>query len=292
MNPGFAPAKVNLWLHVGRRRKDGYHEVASLIGFALDAGDILTAEPADELTLDVTGPEALALQDADNLVLKAARALARAADEPRPGARLCLEKRLPVASGLGGGSADAAAALRLLNRLWDLDWPLDRLERVAAEIGADVPVCVWSRPAAVEGIGERVDILSAWPELHAVLVNPRVPLATAEVFARFDSGGHDRPLSMRLPLGITHQEEALALIRRGANELEPPARELAPVVGDVLQTFENEGNCLLFRMSGSGASCFGLYESAQDASQAAARISLARPDWWVMPTRLAGCEDN
>lgn len=290
MNPGFAPAKVNLWLHVGRRRKDGYHEVASLIGFALDAGDTLTAEPADELTLEVMGPEAPALHGADNLVLKAARALAKAADKRRAGARLRLDKQLPVASGLGGGSADAAAALRLLNEVWDLGWPLDRLERVGAEIGADVPVCVWSRPAAVEGMGERVDILSAWPELNAVLVNPRVPLATKDVFARFESGGHDRPLSMRLPLGMTHAEQAITLVRRGANELEPPARELAPAVGEVLEALEAEGSCLLARMSGSGASCFGLYESAQAAARAAARLSLAQPGWWVTATRLGGCE--
>jgi 4-diphosphocytidyl-2-C-methyl-D-erythritol kinase len=142
----------------------------------------------------------------------------------------------------------------------------------------------------VEGKGERVEPLSAWPELYAVLVNPRLPVATAEVFARYDAGDRTKPHSMRLPLGLTGMREAVTLIRHGTNDLEPPARAIQPAIGEALAVLEQEGSCLLARMSGSGASCFGLYESQQAAAQAAARMSQARPDWWVRATRLSGCD--
>ncbi len=293
MSPGCAPAKVNLWLHVGKRRKDGYHEVGSLIAFALDATDELTAEPADALTLKVAGPESAGLSgEADNLILKAARALAREAGKRDPGAALTLHKSLPVASGIGGGSADAAAAMRLLNEMWELDWPLPRLAKIAEEIGADAPVCVWSRPAAVEGKGERVELLGAWPELHAVLINPRQPVSTKDVFDRHDSAGGKSANRVRLPLGVAHAAEAITLVRQGGNDLEPAAMAIAPVIADVLAALRAEPDCALARMSGSGASCFGLYDGPQAAARAAARISKAEPGWWVMATRLGGCGEE
>lgn len=295
MNPGCAPAKVNLWLHVGRRRRDGYHDLASLIVFALDAQDEVTAAPSDGLTLEVAGPEADMLTASlpaggENLVLKAARALADAAGKRQRGARLTLYKTLPVASGVGGGSADAAAALRVLNTLWELDWPVERLARVGEAVGADVPVCVWSLPAAVEGKGERVDILSVWPELNAVLVNPRTAVVTREAFACYDAGHAGKPRNLPLPLGMADPQAAAAFIAEGANDLQPAVLALAPAIADVLAALQGAPGCMLARMSGSGATCFGLYDGPESAAQAAALLSQAHPEWWVRATRLGGCE--
>ncbi len=301
MNPGFAPAKINLWLHTGRRRPDGYHELSSLIVFARDTGDEVSARAVDPaqsgaLTLDVTGPQAGALRTAgrrndpaDNLVIKAAMALDAAAGGQRRGARLGLRKSLPVAAGIGGGSADAAAALRLLNTLWSLDWPSERLEQIGAGIGADVPVCVRSRPSFVQGAGERVGMLPAWPQLHAVLVNPRVPLSTAEVFARHAAApGASPALSLNGARGAAGAASALVLIRAGRNDLEPAALALAPPVAEALAALRAQENCILARMSGSGATCFGLYGNAGSAARARARIARASPRWWTAATRLGG----
>lgn len=292
MNSGVAPAKINLWLHVGKRRKDGYHDIASLIVFALDAVDNVSAVPSDTLTLEISGPEAGGLSAGpDNLVLKAAEALARAARKHRSGARIALRKTLPIASGIGGGSADAAATLRVLNRVWELDWPLERLARVGEEVGADVPVCVWSLPAAVEGKGERVDLLGAWPELCAVLVNPRTAVLTSEAFERYDAAG-EAPRALDVPLGIADAEAAVDFILQGRNDLQDAALALAPSVKDVLAALEAQEGCMLARMSGSGATCFGLFDTPECAAQAGARLSQTQPDWWVRVTRLGGCEDG
>ncbi|MBS7788920.1 4-(cytidine 5'-diphospho)-2-C-methyl-D-erythritol kinase [Roseococcus sp. SDR] len=268
-----APAKVNLFLHVTGRRADGYHLLDSLAVFG-PAADTLTATRAEALSLTLAGPfgESLAAEP-DNLVLRAARALAAEA-QVTAGATLHLEKHLPVASGIGGGSADAAAALRLLNRLWRCELGEAALARIAAPLGADIPVCVASRPARMQGIGEVITPGPALPECGLLLVNPRVPVATPAVF-RARQGGFS-PLA-ELPVAWPDAEAMVADLARLTNDLEAPALSLCPVIGDVLCALRATPGCLLARMSGSGATCFGIF-ATPGAAIAAAR---AMPEaWW------------
>ena len=257
-----APAKVNLFLHVTGRRADGYHLLDSLAVFA-GAHDVISAEPAKDLTLRVTGPFAAALND-DNLVLHAARALGVTA-------ALTLEKNLPVASGIGGGSADAAAALRLLAP----DMPPTKLTRIAAGLGADVPVCLASVPARMGGVGDVLSPAPDLPEFGIALINPGVAVATKDVF-RARVGPYSAPAS--LPPGWPSAAAMAADLARLTNDLEAPAMALCPVIGDVLAAVRATEGCLLARMSGSGATCFALYETPSLAAAAAA--AAARPGWW------------
>jgi len=283
-----ARAKVNLTLHVTGRRPDGYHELDSLIVFT-ELGDVLTFAPGEGLTLEVVGPYAAALaatcgEGADNLVLRAARAL-RPLCGTAPGARLTLEKRLPVAAGLGGGSADAAAALLGLAALWRLgELPPPGLMALAAELGADVPVCLDGRPSRVGGIGERLTPVAALPPAWLVLVNPGKALATPAVFA-----ARRGPFSA--PAGsLPRLADAAALaawLRGGTNDLEAPACGLLPEISEVLAALHRTAGCLLARMSGSGATCFGLYGDAAAARAAAAAVAAERPTWWVCDTPIA-----
>lgn len=285
----FAPAKINLTLRVGPPRADGYHPLQSLVVFA-DWGDTLSAAPAAELSLAVEGPQAASLaDDPHNLVLKAAWALRAAAGEPQLGARLTLEKHLPVASGLGGGSADAAAALRLLNSLWDLRFSLKELAEIGTVVGADVPACVWSRPLVMEGIGERIRLLPAWPALDAVIINPGTALATPDVFRTLDGGGarDDIDPLPRLPVA-GDKAAAFALASAGGNDLEDAARALQPAVAQVLAMLDAREDTRLARMSGSGASCFALFDTGEAAREAAHAIALSHPGWLVQPVQLGG----
>lgn len=264
-----APAKINLALHLRRRRPDGYHDLESIFAFTA-FGDTLTAEAAPDLSLSLSGPTAAAADVGDdNLVLRAARALAAAAG-CNAGARLHLEKHIPVAAGLGGGSADAAAALRLLNRLWGLDWPLERLAALAEPLGADVPVCVFSQTRFGAGKGEA---LSAWPQDFAgtpvLLVNPGVAVATGPVFAGWD----------RIDHGGIAQGAALPTLR---NDMTAAAVALQPVIAEVLAALAADGAARLVRMSGSGATCLALYPDAAARDRAAA--ALAPRGWWLCPT--------
>ena len=247
-----AYAKLNLALHVRGRDPDGYHRIETLFAFCED-GDVLTAAEADRLSLDVTGPFAGALAgESDNLVLRAARALGRTA-------AFTLEKRLPVAAGLGGGSADAAAALRMLGGGMD----------VAARLGADVPACLLSRTARGEGRGDELALveMAGLAGTPVLLVHPGIPLSTAAVFRAWD--GIDRG-----PLG---DWEA------GRNDLQLPAIRLVPQIAEVLEALSG---ARIARMSGSGATCFGLYANDAERDEAAAWIAAARPGWWVSQTRL------
>lgn len=277
-----APAKLNLYLHVTGRRDDGYHLLDSLIAFA-GVHDVVSVSPADGLALDVAGPFAAALPATDdNLVLGAARALQDAAGVT-DGARIRLQKFLPVASGIGGGSADAAATLAALSRLWGVDPKAAGLDAVALALGADVPVCVKGYAAFVGGIGEDIVRAPALPAAWLVLVNPGKALSTAEVFgarqggfgasARFD----DSP--------ATAQVLAEILATRG-NELTEAAVGLAPAIGDALTALEAADGALLARMSGAGATCFGLFAEAGAAAGAAALIGRDHGDWWVRATPL------
>ncbi len=272
-----AYAKINLALHVRRRRPDGYHELETLFAFCAD-GDRLTAEPSDTLSLAIEGPFGEGLSAGpDNLVLRAAEAL-RTVAGVMAGAAIRLDKRLPVASGIGGGSADAAAALRLLVRLWGVSVADDVLYGIGAELGADVPACVASRACRGEGRGDALDFLDegALAGRPVLLVNPRVAVPTGPVFQRWD--GVDR--------GALAAGDPLAAALAGRNDLEPPARAMQPVIADVVEALAAMPGVVLARMSGSGATCFAIYEglAARDAADRA--IAAAHPDWWRLATTL------
>ena len=277
-----APAKLNLYLHVTGRRADGFHELDSLVTFTALA-DTLEIAPADTLDLTVTGPFADALGTGDNLATRAAAALAqrlgRSAD-----VQITLDKRIPVAAGLGGGSADAAAVLRGLARLWRLGREhAGDLQETALGLGADVPVCIHSRAANMAGIGEDLSRAPQLPPCGVLLVNPGVPVPTGPVFA-----ARRGPFSAACRL---HEEPQgapalAALLRSRRNDLERPALERVPEIGLVLARLAEAPGCLLARMSGSGGTCFGLFEDEAAAAGAAGAIARDHPTWWVKPTRL------
>jgi 4-diphosphocytidyl-2-C-methyl-D-erythritol kinase len=280
----FAPAKINLFLHVARKRADGFHDLQSLVAFA-DIGDVLTVERAPRFSLELDGPFAAALAGAgDNLVLRAARSLA-AHLALAEGARFTLTKNLPVASGIGGGSADAAAALRGLLALWSRrDRDSGRLDALTAGLGSDVPVCLLSRAAWMEGRGERVLALPQLPPSALVLVNPGVSVATAEVFRHVVCD--DRSAGLNPPGEFAAFGSLVRYLDTTRNALEAPARAIAPVIGEVLEALSRSGAPLV-RMSGSGATCFGLFETMQQADSAAAAIVKSRPHWWTRAARFA-----
>lgn len=267
----FAPAKVNLALHVTGRRSDGYHLLDSLVVFA-GAGDRIKASAGEALSLVVTGPRAAGLSSGeDNLVLRAARAMGPG------GARLVLEKHLPVASGIGGGSADAAATLRAVARL--RGQPLPPAAAVLA-LGADVPVCLAGRPARMSGIGETVTPLAhPLPEAWLVLANPGTAVATPAVFAAL-ARRDNPPLPRDLPRLKTVAELA-AFLRMARNDLEAAATAVLPVISQVRSALSAQPGCLMSRMSGSGATCFGLFPDALTAAAAARALRGAQPDWWI-----------
>jgi 4-diphosphocytidyl-2-C-methyl-D-erythritol kinase len=276
-----APAKVNLWLNVVGRRADGYHLLESLVAFT-DLADEIEASPSDRLELSVTGPFAPALAaEADNLVLKAARLLAgRAGLAPKVALRLT--KHIPVAAGLGGGSADAAAALRTLVELWRVAMPVEELFDLAARLGADIPMCLANRAALASGIGEQLVPAPALPPCAILLVNPGTPLPTAEVFAR-RSAAFSRSLKLSRPWTDTRSFAAI-LAERG-NDLTDAAVALRPVIADVLAFLRATDDVLHVAMSGSGATCFALYETPDRASRAASHVPAA---WWRHAGALVG----
>lgn len=280
-----APAKVNLTLRILGRRADGYHELESLVAFASFA-DRLTLRPDAPLSLSVDGPTAVqAGAVADNLVLKAARAAAQRIPGLRLGA-FHLTKSIPAGGGLGGGSSDAAAALRLLAQANDLAIDDPRFAAAALATGADIPVCLDPRPRVMRGIGEALSAPIALPALPAVLIGPGFPLATKEVFSALGLAAGERrgePAADAIP---REREALLAWVGDRGNDLEPAALRLAPAIGDVLGALRGLPGCRLARMSGSGTTCFGLFDTPEDATSAAARLAAMRPDWWVSPTAL------
>lgn len=277
-----ARAKINLFLHVGERRADGFHPLQSLAVFP-EFGDRLVADEADDLSLVIQGPFASSLSDGDNLVLKAARALAERAGR-RAQAKLTLTKNLPVASGIGGGSADAAASLKALANLWRLDLDEKALFDIAAALGSDIPVCVASRPAFMEGRGEILTPAASLPPLPLLLVNPGVEVPTKDVFAALASR---RGTEMKLPRsGFSDLADLLRFLEVTANDLEAPALGLQPVIGEVLAALKRLPGALFTRMSGSGATCFALMPDDDGCVRAAAILKGAHPDWWVQPTSV------
>ncbi len=283
-----APAKVNLTLHVLGRRADGYHALESLVVFA-GIADHLTLEPAEVLSLTVEGPTAhMAGAAGDNLVVRAANALAARVPGLALGAFRLL-KRLPAAAGIGGGSSDAAAALRLLGRLNGLAPDDPALLDAARATGADVPVCLDPRARMMSGAGEHVGPALPIPRLFAVLVNPGVAVPTPAIFRALGlAAGQDTTGPAHPSLdGMADRDTLLPRLAEGRNDLEPPALALAPVIGTALDRLRATDGCRLARMSGSGATVFGLYDDCHAAARAARSLKAAEPGWWVRPTLLS-----
>jgi 4-diphosphocytidyl-2-C-methyl-D-erythritol kinase len=281
-----APAKINLTLRVLGRRADGFHALESLVAFA-DLSDTLTLAPGDAPALDVSGPFAAACGPlADNLVLKSIETLREHAARLQAG-RFSLVKNIPVAAGLGGGSADAAAALRLLARCNGMTLNDARLMQAARAVGADVPVCLDSQARIMRGVGDELSSPLKMPPLAALLVNPGVALATRDVFAGFNSAAAtQKPLA-----DVPNEPEALFAFLAGTeNDLTPAAIACAPVVAEAIERLRALPGVRLARISGSGATCFALFGSASEAAAAARQLSAARSDWWVYPTRLGSME--
>lgn len=277
-----APAKINLFLHVTGRRADGYHELDSLIAFA-DIADRISILPARRLSLEICGPFAAGLGNGeDNLVLRAARLLADAAGMAA-GAAITLEKNLPVASGIGGGSADAAATLRALDALWGVGMDAAALARIGLTLGADVPVCLFGATARVTGIGERIAPAPDLPAMGVLLVNPGIAVPTSAVF-KARQGAVSAPATW--PAKIADTAALIAALGATGNDLTAPALSIAPGIGAVLTAIESCGGCLLARLSGSGATCFGLFNDAAGAEQAARAVGARQPAWWVVATRF------
>jgi 4-diphosphocytidyl-2-C-methyl-D-erythritol kinase len=282
-----ARAKVNLTLHVKGKRNDGYHELESLVAFA-DICDELVFTPASSDSLSLEGPFASAV-DGENLVFKAKRAVAEWLDREIRG-DFRLQKNIPVAAGLGGGSSDAAAAIRALFKAYGVASDPSAFATRAAAIGADIPVCLYQRAAWMRGLGEHVTPVPRLTALPAVLVNPRLKLSTAAVFktlnaAAYDSAKHRE--SGPISTDWKDPEHAAMSLREGRNDLERPAIALEPAVASVLSALENLGDCLLARLSGSGPTCFGLFPSKESADDAAREIGGAHPHWWVAATTLS-----
>jgi 4-diphosphocytidyl-2-C-methyl-D-erythritol kinase len=283
----FAAAKVNLYLHVAPPTPDGYHPLASLMAFA-DVGDTVTAQPADALSMTIDGPFGQGLSAGpDNLVLRAAAALVARAGRPDAGARLVLTKALPIAAGLGGGSSDAGAALRLLNDMLGLGFGEAQLEDVAAGIGADGAACLRGRMLVAEGRGERLSPAPSMPPLPAVLVNPGVPSPTGAVYRAYDESGAPGLADRADHLPLLTVRDVVFWLRACRNDLEPAALALEPRIAQALEALAAEPESLLTRMSGSGATCFALTETRAEAEALAARLAAAHPGWWVKACTLS-----
>ena len=285
MVSAFAPAKINLTLHVTGQSAAGYHYLDSLVAFA-SVGDDIEVAAADSLSLQVRGPEAAGLPtDLDNLALKAASLIAGS-----KGAAVQLTKRLPVSSGIGGGSADAAAAFRAMlvhsdhknfpiEALWSEPGALyKKYGQAVLELGADVPMCLLSRPVRARGIGEKLSFMHV-PPISAVLVNPRVPISTPEVFGALTHRSNP-PMPDELPR-FDSAKSLVNFLAEMRNDLEVPAIGIAPEIQDALAALRATPGCLLARMSGSGATCFGIFDAQTDAGDAASQIRTDYPDWWV-----------
>lgn len=282
---------MNLFLHVGRPQPDGYHPLCSLVAFA-DVGDVVTVAPSDRLSLAVTGPFGAALAgEGDNLVLRALRALGDAAGIGEPPLAVTLDKRLPIAAGLGGGSSDAAAALRLANRALSLGIDEAALSEISRVIGADGPMCLRARTAWAEGIGDVLTDAPEMPGLPVLLVNPGVPSPTGAVYRAYDAGGAGQADRPRGP-PLWNLPEVVSWLARQRNDLEAPAIGLQPEIGRALAALRESEGLRLARMSGSGATVFGIFGSPDETDAAGTRLRQQYPQWWIAPTILAAEDGN
>lgn len=285
----FAPAKVNLYLHVTERREDGYHNLDSLVVFA-DIGDQLTIEPATDFSFYIDGPYADSFDhkgkdsspNSSNLVVRAAWAMAQLYKKTLP-YKMTLTKNLPLSSGLGGGSADAAACLWGLAKLWNIKHG-EAQHKLMRDLGSDIPVCYACQPAHIGGTGDILTDYDTLPDMPAILVNPNLPLLTANVFNRLSEDAHRDHAPPGKP--IADYQDLISTLKARHNSLLHPALLLQPDIETVIAAIAEAHGCLLSRMSGSGASCFGLFENFGDAQGAANDIQNMHPEWWVQPCWL------
>ncbi len=288
-----APAKINLYLHVTGRRDDGYHTLDSLIGFA-DIGDHIKIENADDFTFSVEGPfvgefdakSRDASPHSSNLAVQAAWALSRAAQKT-PNVKITLTKNLPLAAGIGGGSADAAAVIWGLCEWWNISKSAPFLPGLMLELGADVPVCLHARPAQISGVGDEITPLEGMEEMPLILVNPGHPCPTASVFAHYSGPFRD---SSALPARFEGSEDFVEFLKAQHNDLYPAAVSSVPESAAVIEALELQDDVMLARMSGSGATCFALFETTESAQKAADILRQENPDWWVQPGHLGRVE--
>lgn len=279
-----ASAKINLFLHITGKREDGYHLLQSLMVF-VDIGDILSFAPHDSLFIDVEGRFSGELTNPhDNLIYKAARALAEEYKTQARG-KILLNKKLPVASGMGGGSADAAATLKGLARLWGLPEEPDRLRRVAERLGADVPACLGKKSVWAEGIGEKMTPLPGMPDMYFVLVNPLVETPTAAVFQKFRERGR-YSTAIQFTGRRKTRAEWIADLKMYRNDLTDAAAQISPEIIPVLQAIEQTSGCSFSRLSGSGATCYGVYDNQNSAAAAVNKLRQEHPDWWIVASNL------
>jgi 4-diphosphocytidyl-2-C-methyl-D-erythritol kinase len=272
-----APAKINLYLHITGKRADGYHLLDSLMVLT-DVADVITAEKAPDITLRVSGEFADNSGDiSDNIVIKAARALADSAGV-QAGASISLQKNIPVGAGLGGGSSDAAATLRLLNSLWGINYSDEKLAQIGLTLGADVPFCLYGKPAFVSGIGEVIDTVPDLPKFWILLVNPRKILSTKDVFTQ---SAINFISPVKRPESFKNTHDFINFLQKNDNNLQKNAINIVPEITDVLDVIGQQEGVLLSRMSGSGSTCFGLFESKLSKDKALNNISTTNPDWWV-----------
>ncbi len=277
-------AKVNLFLHVTRRQDDGYHGLETLYAFA-EFGDALSVELADSTSMNITGPQARNLSAGpDNLVCRAVEMLSDLSGQ-KLNARIDLEKNIPVGAGLGGGSADAGAVMRALVQLYDLELPTDLLRSRAMALGADIPACYASKPAIGRGRGERLQPIEFFG-CPVLLVNPGIEISTARAFRAFDDSGQAFTAPGQNIGAIDTMSDLIELLGACSNDLQSVAIAMVPEIGVVLDRLKDDKHCLFAQMSGSGATCFGLFETMELAETAAAAISRDKPDWWVVATTL------
>lgn len=282
-----APAKVNLFLHITGRRENGFHELESLF-VRTSFGDQVTVEAADKVSLDITGPfsDALNQYSCDsNLVMKAAKSMLAYHDK-KVGAKITLEKNLPLASGIGGGSADAAATLLALMELWQVDISSTALHAMALELGADVPACLDNHPQIVKGIGEICQSVTLGFDAAVLLVNPGISVSTPDVFKAYKAAEISFSTKLEKKTDIVSTIQRLEKVTR--NDLLKPARSLSPVIDEVIKEMHNLPNQKMVRMSGSGATCFALFNSLLDAEKASEFIREKNPSWWVAPCHVIG----
>lgn len=284
-----APAKLNLALQVTGQRSDGYHELESLVTFCRDACDRIRVADADSDRFALSGSMAAKIERCDNLVLRARDWLRTRRSANASPIEIHLEKDLPVSSGIGGGSADAAATLRALCRLWSIEIDTLSMEQLAFELGADVPMCVASRPALASGIGERLTLVPAMPAFAVVLANPGLPVSTPAVFRALPNK-QNTALPRTTP-ATAELDPWLAYLANTRNDLETPAIGLLPQIADVLDALRSE-RALFARMSGSGATCFGIFETLAAAQAAEQSLRTRRPDWYVVATRTTASTES
>ncbi|OUR77756.1 4-(cytidine 5'-diphospho)-2-C-methyl-D-erythritol kinase [Alphaproteobacteria bacterium 46_93_T64] len=278
-----ARPKINLFLHITGKRADGYHLLESLVCFP-EGGDKIRVQSEDQIIVSVSGPFANMLGPSqDNLVVLAAKLL-QEQQNINMGAHIYLEKNLPVASGIGGGSSNAAICLQLLCELWKVTPSNEELKSIGEQIGADVPVCLYGRSALMKGIGEIIEPVSSLPDLYILLVNPLISVSTPSVFKTLN---WDNKRNMFLPFGFsTDVDEFLGELENCTNDLQTPAISLVPEISSVLSAIDAQEGCRLSRMSGSGATCFGLFKTRELAERARVAILESHPDWWGVASRM------